>query len=259
MSEEPVKLRLRPKLTGSAEPGPAPATPAVAVPVAAPVSAAPLPAVAASDLAPVAPAATPAASVPVDVPVDAPVGPIPTDDDVAATRARRKSRIVLAIAGGGAIAFVAAAYFAFPRLIARQLKQDQAAARPGQGTMPASRVEPDSAPPPPASAAKAAAAPVSPAEAPPPAVNALEHKAAVTAAVVAPPEPSPEFRAWVQAAKIAGLRTGDSPRLLIAGAAFRTGDVLNHELGIAFAGYDTERRVLLFKDASGATVERRHP
>lgn len=71
------------------------------------------------------------------------------------------------------------------------------------------------------------------------------------------PEPSPAFKAWVTNLKIGAVRAGAVPRLLIGGRMFSRGDVVGPELGIVFEAYDTDRRMLRFKDATGATFERR--
>jgi hypothetical protein len=53
------------------------------------------------------------------------------------------------------------------------------------------------------------------------------------------------------------MRSGAVPRILVERATFAVGDVMNHDLGITFDGYDASRRMLRFKDSSGAIVERR--
>jgi hypothetical protein len=73
----------------------------------------------------------------------------------------------------------------------------------------------------------------------------------------AAPEPSAAFTAWVKNLKITGLRTGAVPRILVDRATFAAGDTINTELGIMFDGYDASRRMLRFKDKTGAVVERR--
>jgi hypothetical protein len=81
---------------------------------------------------------------------------------------------------------------------------------------------------------------------------------------VAPPPPPPPppasiaFKAWVENLKIMGVRSGSSPRVFIGGTSYAPGDLVNPQLGITFAGYKAETRMLIFKDASGAEVERRN-
>jgi hypothetical protein len=75
--------------------------------------------------------------------------------------------------------------------------------------------------------------------------------------VTGPPKPSAAFRAWVDNVKISGARGGAAARVFIGKTAYGAGDIVDSTLGIMFDGYDTESRTLVFKDKSGATVERR--
>ena len=72
-----------------------------------------------------------------------------------------------------------------------------------------------------------------------------------------PPPPSPTFRAWVVDLRI-NVRTGVKPRIQIERTTYDVGDTVNQTLGITFVGYNAETRVILFKDKSGAIVERRN-
>ena len=87
--------------------------------------------------------------------------------------------------------------------------------------------------------------------------------AAVTAppAPVAPPPPPPaslQFKAGVEALKISGVRGGSSPRIFIGGTSYQVGDLVNPQLGITFEGYNSHTRSIIFKDKTGAIVERRN-
>ena len=73
-----------------------------------------------------------------------------------------------------------------------------------------------------------------------------------------PPPPTAAFKQWVENAKIMGVRAGATTRVFIGGTAYAIGDLVNPQLGILFEGYNAETRMLLFKDKSGATVERRN-
>lgn len=74
----------------------------------------------------------------------------------------------------------------------------------------------------------------------------------------APPPPSVAFKAWVQNLKISGVRGGANPRVFIERTAYAPGDLVNPQLGVTFETYNAETRMLVFKDKSGATVERRN-
>ena len=127
-------------------------------------------------------------------------------------------------------------------------------------------------PPPPPPRPKAVAKPKPPAppvveKAPEPVVEkpkvepVVVAPAPVTPVVTAPPPPPPAseaFKAWVENLRIMGVRTGREVRIFVGGTAYAPGDLVNPQLGITFAGYNAETRMLLFKDASGAKVERRN-
>ena len=80
----------------------------------------------------------------------------------------------------------------------------------------------------------------------------------VPAAPPPPPAASLAFKAWVENLKISGVRAGAAPKVFIGGTAYAPGDLVNPQLGISFVGYNPETRMIHFKDASGATVERRN-
>jgi hypothetical protein len=180
-------------------------------------------------------------------------------------RVRQVNRAALLIAAFGIVIFAAVGYFAFPRLIARQLEHDEAARRleklfdaSRQADAPDAAKTPQSSEPPPT------AAPANPTTRPPAPKSVAPAAVAPAAAPPdAPPaaaaEASTNFRAWTQNVRITGLRTGAHPRILINNVSFDVGEIVHAELGIVFDGYDSERRVLRFKDATGAVVERRHP
>jgi hypothetical protein len=73
-----------------------------------------------------------------------------------------------------------------------------------------------------------------------------------------PPQPSVAFRGWVENLKIRGVRGGANPRVFIGASSYQKGDLVNPQMGITFEGYTDATRVLVFKDKSGATVERRN-
>lgn len=82
-------------------------------------------------------------------------------------------------------------------------------------------------------------------------------------AVVAPkpgatgPAPSQAFKAWVADLKNVSVRGGAAPRVFIGGITYPQGEVVNPQLGIVFEGYDDKRKMIIFRDKSGARVERR--
>lgn len=78
-----------------------------------------------------------------------------------------------------------------------------------------------------------------------------------TMPVEAAPEATPEFRAFIVNARISGVFQGNPARAVLNGRLIRAGEVVDAGLGITFDGLDPERRNLVFKDQSGATVARR--
>lgn len=81
---------------------------------------------------------------------------------------------------------------------------------------------------------------------------------AASVQVEAAPDASPAFRTFVANAKISGVFQGAPPRAMINGKLTRVGESAEAGLGVTFGGVDAERRQLIFKDRSGATVSRKY-
>jgi hypothetical protein len=71
-------------------------------------------------------------------------------------------------------------------------------------------------------------------------------------------EASAAFRSFVANAKIGGVFQGNPPRALVNGRTTRAGETVDGGLGIMFDGIDAERKLIIFKDKSGATVARKY-
>jgi hypothetical protein len=71
-------------------------------------------------------------------------------------------------------------------------------------------------------------------------------------------EASAAFRTFVANARVSGVFQGNPSRAVINGKLARVGETVDANLGITFAGVETERRNLIFKDKSGATVSRKY-
>ncbi len=69
---------------------------------------------------------------------------------------------------------------------------------------------------------------------------------------------SPEFRTFVANARVSGVFQGAPPRAMINGKLTRVGETTEAGLGVIFAGLDTEKKHLIFKDRSGAIIARRY-
>ena len=67
-----------------------------------------------------------------------------------------------------------------------------------------------------------------------------------------------EFRTFVANAKISGVFQGTPSRAFINGRMTRVGDTVDGPLGIVFESVDPEKKAIVFKDKSGATVTRRY-
>lgn len=72
-----------------------------------------------------------------------------------------------------------------------------------------------------------------------------------------PPPASVAFRAWVQNLRISSVRPGPPARALIGATTYEAGEVVEPRLGIIFEDYNNETRMIIFKDATGAIVERK--
>jgi hypothetical protein len=67
---------------------------------------------------------------------------------------------------------------------------------------------------------------------------------------------SPEFRDFVANANIGGVFQGTPARALINGRIVREGQVLDSVLGISFDRIDANKKIIYFKDATGAVVSK---
>lgn len=119
----------------------------------------------------------------------------------------------------------------------------------------------------PAKPAKPATTPTTP----PPGAPAVADKPAVrTSGSIAPgvsatiadveavPDATPAFRTFVANAKITGVIGGTPPKVLLNGRLMRAGESVETALGITFDGIDPDRKLLIFKDKSGAIVTRKY-
>jgi hypothetical protein len=144
--------------------------------------------------------------------------------------------VVVAILGGG---FIAYKKFVLPRPAAGVV------AVPPPSAPVAEEPKPE---PPPVEAAPKTVAPV--VKKAPPAPKPVE--------VDEPPPPSAAFKAWVDNLRVGGVRAGANTRVFIGGTAYAPGEMVNLQLGIIFESYNAGTRHLIFKDKTGATVQRRN-
>lgn len=64
------------------------------------------------------------------------------------------------------------------------------------------------------------------------------------------------FLTWVMAVKISGTFPGSPPRVMLNDRLIRGGDPAHARLKITFESLDLENRLIIFRDATGATVSR---
>lgn len=218
-------------------------------------------------------ATPPAGDVLIGAPPEIAVSPEAAAEKTAATAQanKRMQRLAVVVGCAGLAIFSAVGYLAFGKFKRDQEALDKlerladAAEKEAEERPAAKSKSPrNETPSPAADAVPVATAPSAPAETPPqtaPANPATATPVATAPATPAPdagpPAPSDNFVKWVNNLKIAGVRSGETPRVLIERATFRPGDVVNPQLGIVFDGYDDVRRMLRFKDKTGAIVERR--
>lgn len=81
---------------------------------------------------------------------------------------------------------------------------------------------------------------------------------ATTTDVIAGAEASAAFRVFVGGLQINGVFQGNPPRALINGRTFRKGEIVDIPLGVIFESADPEKKTIIFKDRTGATVSRRY-
>jgi hypothetical protein len=71
-------------------------------------------------------------------------------------------------------------------------------------------------------------------------------------------EATPAFRTFVANAKITGVIGGTPPKVLLNGRMMRAGEVVDSALGVTFETIDADRKLLVFKDKTGAIVTRKY-
>lgn len=72
----------------------------------------------------------------------------------------------------------------------------------------------------------------------------------------AAPAASPGFRAFVASASIGGVFQGKPSRALINGTIVREGQVVESVLGVTFDRIDSDKKIIYFKDSTGAEVSK---
>jgi hypothetical protein len=198
-----------------------------------------------------------ASGTPFRPPPGAPFPPPPAQLGNAGTAAKRKvklgagskKKIFMLAGGGGALVVLAAAAFFILKPAELPPPPPRPKPKPVAKPVEVTPVEPAPAPVVEAVVEKSAAPVVVEAAAPEPVVPAPPPP---------PPVASAAFKNWVESLKISGVRAGASTRVFIGGTAYTPGDLVNPQLGISFDGYNAETRMLIFKDKTGAKVERRN-
>lgn len=71
-------------------------------------------------------------------------------------------------------------------------------------------------------------------------------------------EPAAAFRQWVAAATVSGVMTGSQARAMVNGRVVTEGETVESRLGIVFDRVVADHRVIVFKDATGASVGKRY-
>lgn len=81
---------------------------------------------------------------------------------------------------------------------------------------------------------------------------------ATTSDVEAVADSTPAFRSFVANAKITGVIVGTPGKIILNGRLARAGDLVDPGLGITFDNIDGERKLLVFKDKTGAVVTKKY-
>ncbi len=71
-------------------------------------------------------------------------------------------------------------------------------------------------------------------------------------------EAVPAFRTYVANAKITGVIAGTPGKIILNGRLARAGDMVEPALGVTFEGIDADRKLLVFRDKSGAVVTKKY-
>ena len=93
---------------------------------------------------------------------------------------------------------------------------------------------------------------------PPVSVSTARNQLNPAPAIELPAAAGQAFRRWADSVVISGVFQGNPPRILIGGRTLRPGDVADASLGIVFEGIDAERKVVTFRDRSGATTTKKY-
>ncbi len=76
------------------------------------------------------------------------------------------------------------------------------------------------------------------------------------APVAGAPDASPAFLYWVVGQNVRGVNQSNPPRILLNNRPVTEGQVVNPALGITFDHLDPEKKLIVFRDESGALVTR---
>jgi hypothetical protein len=90
------------------------------------------------------------------------------------------------------------------------------------------------------------------------AVRAIAPGVSATTEVGTSAGASAAFSSFVANAKIGGVAEGAAPKVFINGRLARMGETVDASLGIVFERLEPEKRLLVFKDRTGAIVTRRY-
>jgi hypothetical protein len=136
----------------------------------------------------------------------------------------------------------------------------QAVAESAAPVAAASAPAPAAPSPAPAPSSQAAPAPAPAPAAEPPTARATIAKGvtATTTLEQAGADASVEFRTFVANAKVSGVFQGTPARAFINGRLARAGETVDASLGIVFDRIDADKRHIVFRDRTGATVTRRY-
>lgn len=70
--------------------------------------------------------------------------------------------------------------------------------------------------------------------------------------------PRLEFLYWARGITVSGVRPGDAPLAFVDGVLYGLNDTVDHGLKITFAAVDTDQKILIFRDDSGALLGKRY-
>jgi hypothetical protein len=233
-------------------PSPAPAAvpppPIPAFPVVQPVNAPPLPEVPVPMVGGLPPPGLPVSESPPSLrlqPPPPPPPPVPVPSPYKTKPKARRSPVMLGVVAGAVLLLAGGGAYFFLMQPDAGVQANSFSPPSGEGSLTAPSLVAVPRPP---------TVQIAPLPPPPTALQAVASKPEEANAIPAAPVATPAFRAWVNDARVSGVRSGSSTMAIINGRLARPGDMVDAAEGIVFDGVDSAQKLLNFRARNGATL-----